>query len=89
MDYDDWLTIVLAVIGFVASILLTLVGIIFTSQKNRIDRIEERLDKDVRELRQQILDRLRTLGHDDKSLQSNLDDLHKMFIDYIALRRKD
>lgn len=88
MKGGEWVSVVLGVLGFGITITITLLGIIFSWLKARIDKNEERIDKDIRDLRQQMLDRLRTLGHEDREMKGNIDDLHKMIIDYIARDRK-
>jgi len=88
MKGGEWVSVVLGVLGFGITITITLLGIIFSWLKARIDKNEERIDKDIRDLRQQMLDRLRTLGHEDREMKGNIDDLHKMIIDYIARNRK-
>lgn len=88
MKDGNWVSIILGILGFGLTITLTLIGIIFSWLKGRIDRNEERLDKDVRELRQQMLDRLRSLGHEDREQKSNIDALHKLIIETLARRKK-
>lgn len=88
MKDGNWVSVVLGVLGFGITVTITLLGIIFSWLKARIDKNEERIDKDIRDLRQQMLDRLRTLGHEDREMKGNIDDLHKMIIDYIARDRK-
>lgn len=88
MKDASWISIVLGILGFGLTITLTLIGIIFSWLKARIDKNEEKADKDVRELRQHTQDRLRTLGHEDREIRGNVDDLHKIFTEYVAKHGK-
>ena len=63
MDNENWVQIVLGLLGIGLSITLTLIGILFSWLKGRQDRNEERTDREISELRAQINERLRTLGH--------------------------
>ena len=89
MKDGNWISIVLGLLGFGLTITITLIGIIFSWLKARIDRNEEKADKDIREFRQHMQDRLRTLGHEDREIRGNIDDLHQIFIEYIATKKTD
>lgn len=80
MKDGSWVTIILAILTLGISITMTLMGIIFTWLKGRIDRNEERIDKDIRELRAQTQARLRSLGHEDREMKGNITDLFKMMV---------
>lgn len=80
MKDGSWVTIILAILTLGISITMTLMGIIFTWLKGRIDRNEERIDKDIRELRAHTQARLRSLGHEDREMKGNITDLFKMMV---------
>lgn len=88
MDNDNWLQIVLGLLGLGLSVTLTLIGIIFSWLKTRIDRNEEKLEKELSELRQQMLDRLRTLGHEDREIRTKIDGIWQLFIQSLRERKK-
>jgi len=88
MDNDNWLQIVLGLLGLGLSVTLTLIGIIFSWLKTRIDRNEEKLEKELSELRQQMLDRLRTLGHEDRDIRTKIDGIWQLFIQSLRERKK-
>lgn len=89
MDDGRWVSVILGIMGVGISVTLTLIGIIFSWLKGRIDKNEERIDKEIRELRQQTLDRLRSLGHEDREQKGNIDMLHKLIIEQLARRKKN
>jgi len=86
MKDGNWASVIMALLGFGLSITLTLIGIIFSWLKGRIDKNEERIDKEIRELRAHIFDRLRSLGHEDREMKGNITDLFKMMAEK---RKKD
>ena len=88
MDSDNWVQVVLGLLGLGITITLTLIGIIFSWIRARIEKNEERFSRDMSELRQQMLERLRTLGHEDREIRSQIDGLMKLFIDDVRNRKE-
>lgn len=88
MADDKWVTIILGILGLGITITLTLVGIIFSWLKGRIDKNEDKIDKQMSQLRAEILDRLRTLSHEDREQRSMIDGLTKIIIGAIRKGKK-
>lgn len=88
MDSDNWLQVVLGLLGLGITITLTLIGIIFSWMRARIEKNEERFDRSIAELRHQTLERLRSLGHEDRDIRAQIDGLTKLFIDDMRSRKK-
>ncbi len=80
MDNENWVQIVLGLLGIGLSITLTLIGILFSWLKGRQDRNEERTEREISELRAQINERLRTLGHEDRDIRGQLNGLKDMLL---------
>lgn len=87
MDNDNWLQVILGLLGLGITVTLTLVGIIFSWIRARIEKNEERFERNMSELRQQTLERLRSLGHEDRDIRSQIDGLMKLFIEDIRNRK--
>ena len=87
MDNDNWLQVILGLLGLGLTVTLTLIGIIFSWIRARIEKNEERFERNMSELRQQTLERLRSLGHEDRDIRSQIDGLMKLFIDDVRNRK--
>jgi len=80
MDNDKWLQVVLGLLGLGLSVTLTLLGILFSWLKARIDKNEEKSARDLSEFKAQMLERLRTLGHEDRDIRSKIDGIWQLFV---------
>ena len=87
MDNDNWLQVILGLLGLGLTVTLTLIGIIFSWIRARIEKNEERFERNMSELRQQTLERLRSLGHEDRDIRAQIDGLMKLFIDDVRNRK--
>lgn len=89
MTGANWLSIVLGLLGFGLSISLTMLGIIFSFLKSRIDKNEEIIRDEIRELDRNVQERLRSLGHEDRDIRGTIDGLHKIVIQALTeIKRK-
>ena len=80
MNDDRWLQIILALLGLGLTITVTLLGILFTWLKSRIDKNEENFNREMSEFRQNMNDRLRSLGHEDRDIRSTIEGMWKEFL---------
>ncbi|MDX1698968.1 MAG: hypothetical protein R3250_00050 [Melioribacteraceae bacterium] len=74
---DFWVNIILSIITGGTTIVLILLRIIFLNLKERIDRLEIKIEE-----------RLRSLSHEDRSLHTNLHDLSNMLIQAVSEMHK-
>jgi hypothetical protein len=80
MKDGNWESIILGLLGFGLSITLTLIGIIFSWLKARIDKNEEKAAKELSEFKHQMLERLRTLGHEDRDIRTQINGIWQIFV---------
>ena len=87
MNDDRWLQIILALLGLGFTITVTLLGILFTWLKARIDRNEETIKTEMSEFRQTMNDRLRSLGHEDRDIRTKIEGIWKLFLEDVRNRK--
>lgn len=80
MNHENWVQIVLGLLGVGLSITLTLLGILFSWLKGRMDRIEETTLENMRTHAQQNEDRFRSVYHELRDLRSQIDGLMKLLL---------
>ena len=69
MTWEIILSVISGILGVGLAITMTLIRIIYNSLTSRIDRLE-----------QQLQDRLRTLGHEDRDIRSQIQGLSQLLI---------
>ncbi len=89
MDGDRAWQLIGLIVASGITITLTLVGIIFSWLRNRIDRNEESHEKQISELRTQYEERFRSVYHELRDKQSQLDGLLKMMIEDISAQTRE
>jgi len=80
MADDKWLELIVTLLTAGLAVTVSLVGIIFSWLRARIDKNEERFAAEVSELRQQLLDRMRSLGHEDRDIRAKIDGIYHLFV---------
>ena len=81
MDHDNWLQILLGLLGLGITVTLTLMGIIFSWLKSRIDKNEQKSYEDISALSDYVNTRLRSLGHEDREIRGMIENLWKVLLD--------
>ena len=89
MPQDSWVSVILGLLGIGITVTLSLLGIIFSWLKGRIDKNEEKFERGIADLEKKILERLRSLGHEDREIRAMLDGLKTLFIEDNITRRRN
>ncbi len=89
MDGDRAWQLIGLIVASGITVTLTLVGIIFSWLRNRIDRNEVSHDKQIGELRRQYEERFRSVYHELRDKQSQLDGLLKMMVENISAQTRE
>lgn len=63
------------------TVTLTLMGIIFSWLKSRIDKNEQKSYEDISALSDYVNTRLRSLGHEDREIRGMIENLWKVLLD--------
>lgn len=80
MNNEAFLEIIVAVLGAGLTITLTLLGLLFSWLKARIDKNEENCEKNLSEFKHYVDNRLRTLGHEDRDIRNKIDGIWQLFL---------
>ena len=88
MDHDNWLQILLGLLGLGITVTLTLMGIIFSWLKSRIDKNEQKTTDDLNALSEYVNTRLRSMGHEDREIRGMIENLWKLMLEDVRSRKK-
>jgi len=85
MKDSYWIQIIVSISAFT----LGLLGILFTWMKSRQDKNEEKAIRDLKEFRDHMYERLRTLRHEQRDMDSKITGLYTMFVEAVKeMKRK-
>ena len=89
MNNEAFLEIIVAILSAGLTITLTLLGILFSWLKTRIDKNEEQCEKQLSEFKNYVATRLRTLGHEDRDIRNKIDGIWQLFLSNELNKDKD